>query len=285
MQEDSRKILQRLIYHTHPDDFETFLKYFDEKERNALSHLPKYAEPIALHLDSATEMLHKFHYSWYIEAFEKCPKKLRKELLHVFSPHQKERLSKHLEIKESKKKLPLPLNKYFTDWFLKEIGYQQLPPSCFFSHSIFIKLIHKSKKQLVSDLHHLGIIDIANMAKRIVDQKTLKELINFLNPNQKKLYSEAQKKYNEPLASTTKDVKKKLEDDRSFTNFLEKRGILRLAKSLASENSFFIWHLAHILDKGRGDEFLSVARKCNSNPHTPYYIKQLLQVCNLEEKR
>ena len=285
MQEGSREVLQRLIYHTHPDDFETFLKYFDEKERVALSHLPKHAEPIALHLDSASEMLHKFHYSWFIEPLEKHPKKLRKEILQVFNSHQKERLSKHLGIKESKNTLAEPLHKYFIHWFLKEIGYHLLPPSCFFSQSMCIKLVSKTKEELVSTLHHLGIIDIANMAKRIVDQRTLKELLAFLNPAQKKLYSEAQKKFNEPLASTTQDLKKKLEGDRSFTNFLEKRGILRLSKALASENSFFIWHLAHILDKGRGQEFLSVARKCISNPHTSYYMKQLLQISNLIEDK
>lgn len=279
MQEGARETLQRLIYHTHPNDFESYLKFFDEKERTQLSIIPKVEKPIALHLDSESEKLHNFHYSWYISIISACPKELQRELLTLFTPQQQAKLEKHLKVKTSTKKVNPLIEKFFTHKILKQLGYQQLPPECLFSHSPHFYLLKISKKDLVYILHRLGILDIANMAKKIVDKKTLKDLFKFFTRDQKKWFKEAQKTYIEPLASSTKDIKRCLEDDRSFINFLEKRGILRLSMSLANENSFLVWNLAHILDKGRGEEFLSVVRRCVPSGHTPFYTKQLSDIC------
>lgn len=279
MQEGSREVLQRLLYHTHQDNFNAFLKYFEEKERIQLAALPKIENPIALHLDPLETIVHLFHYSWFIEAFEKCPQPFYAHMLGVFSNEQSDKLQKILKIKSSHKKSSPLLEKFLVQWFLKQLGIEQLPPSCFFSHCSNFFLLKMHKKSLVMILHKLGILDIANMAKKIVDKKTLKELLKFFSPDQKKFFNDAQKMYNEPLASSIKDLDKKLEDDRSFNHFLEKRGILRLAMALANENSFLVWHLAHILDQGRGKEFLSVVRRCVPSPYTLYYNKQLLKLC------
>lgn len=284
MQEGSREVLQRLLYHAHPDDFDTFLKYFEEKERTILDRLPKRPEPIHLHIDNPHIALQTYHYSWFIKPLESCPEPVRKELLVVFSEQQQQKLSKLLKIKLSNKQPSEIVRKYFTHWFLKKLGYDLLPPSCFYTNSPFQALSTMNKNHLVRILHQLGIIEIANMAKRIVDKKTLKDLMHFFTPNQKNLFKEAQKKYNDPLPSMTKDLNKKLEDDRSFNHFLEKKGLLRLAKGLATESRFFVWNLAHILDLGRGQEFLSLIRKSTPNAHTPYYAKQVLELCQKSEK-
>lgn len=284
MQEGAREVLQRLLYHAHPDDFDAFLKYFEEKERGLLDRLPKHPDPIRLHIDNPMAILQKYHYSWFIEPLESCPEPVQKELLLVFSQEQQQKLMKLLKTKIAKKEPAEIVRRYFTQWFLKKLGYDLLPPSCFYTDSPFQSLTTMNKNHLVRLLHQLGIIEIANMAKRIVDKKTLKDLMHFFTPNQKKLYKEAQKKYNDPLPSVTKDLNKKLEDDRSFNHFLEKKGLLRLAKGLASESRFFVWNLAHILDRGRGQEFLSLIRKSTPNAHTPYYAKQVLELCHKSEK-
>lgn len=279
MQEGSREVLQRLLYHTHQDNFNSFLKYFDERQRMQIAALPKVEAPIALHLDSLESSLHQFHYSWYVEAFEKCPQPFYSHMLGVFSDEQRAKLQKILKVNTVHKKHSPLINKFLVQWFLKQLGIQQLPPSFFFSHcpNFFLLKIHK--KSLVTILHKLGILDIANMAKKIVDKKTIQELLRFFSNDQKKFFNEAQKMYNEPLPASIKDLDKRLEDDQSFTHFLEKRGILRLAMALANENSFLVWYLAHILDQGRGKEFLSVVRRCVPSPYTLYYNKQLLKLC------
>lgn len=278
MQEGSRETLQRLIYHAHPNDFEDYLKYFDEKERTQLASIFKVESTIALHLDSPTEVLHSFHYSWYLEFLEQCPKNSQKELLAIFSEEQVKKLGKKLQIKSPNKKVSPVIKKFFTHKVLEKLGYDLLPPACFFSYRDFFFLTKMDKKDLVYVIHKLGIIDMASMAKKIVDKKTLRELFKFLMPEQKKLFKEAQKKYNDPLTSSTKELHKSLEDDRSFSNFVERRGIFRLAIALANENSFLVWHLAHILDKGRGKEFLSVVRRCVPNQYTAYYSRQVLEI-------
>lgn len=279
MQEGSRETLQKLIYHAHRDDFESYLKYFDEKERTLLASIPKNDEPIALHLDLVDQTIHSFHYSWYLDALNKCTKPVQRELLSIFSDEQSKKLQKNLQIKPSSKKISPLVQKFLSHKLLKELGYEQLPPTCLFSHEKGFFLTKIKKNQLVYAIHKLGIFDIANMAKKIVDKKTLKELNKFFSAEQKRLFKEAQKKYNDPLPSSTKDINKNLEDDRSFANFLEKRGLLRLAIALANENSFLVWHLAHILDKGRGKEFLSIVRRCVPNQHTPYYTRQAFETC------
>lgn len=284
MQEGSREVLQRLIYFAHPEHFNQHLKYFDEKERVQLASLPKVENPLQLHLDPIEQPLHLFHYSWYIDCFKKCPKHVQPLLLTIFNEEQIKKIEKILEIKLSSKKLSSVVHKFFSHWVLKQIGYDVLPPICFFSHVPGFKLLSIEKRTLVKVLHQLGILDIANMSKRIVDKKTLNEILKFLSPEQKKFFNEAQKKYNEPLACSIKELNKQLEDDRNFTQFLEKRGLLRLAMALANENSFLVWHLAHILDQGRGTEFLSIIRRCIPSVHTAYYTKQLFEIAQINKE-
>ena len=134
MQEGSRETLQKLIYHAHPNDFEAYLKYFDEKERPYLNSIPKIDSPIALHLDSPTEILHSFHYSWYLESLEQCPKSLQKEILVIFSDDQSKKLQKRLQVKVSTKKMSPLIQKFFTKKLLENLGYDLLPPTCFFAY-------------------------------------------------------------------------------------------------------------------------------------------------------
>lgn len=279
MQEGSLKVLQRLLYHTHPDNFDSYLKYFEERDRMQLAALPKVETPLALHLDNPQDMLHQIHYSWFLKSFDQLPKSLHKALVQVFSKEQADRLKKMLRIENTTKKNSPCLNAFLVQWFLKEIQLDQQPPTCFLTHSRFFYLLKIHKNDWVALIHQLGVYDLANMSKKIVDKKLLKEMSKLLTSAQKKLFTKAQKSLNDPIPSSYKDLRVKLEDDRTFRSFLEKRGILRLAMALASESSLFVWHLAHVLDRGRGEEFLSVMRRCSTGPHTAYYAKQLAQLC------
>lgn len=279
MQESSREVMQKLLYHTHPENFDLFLKYFEEKERLLIAAMPKEEEPLALHLDPLDQMLHRFHYSWFIPCFEKFSSKEKEGLLTIFSIEQQQKLEKALRIKIASPPPSKLIQKFFLQWILKEIGFSHLPPSCLFPRSDCLFMLKMTKNELVKLLHHLAILELANITKKIVDKKMLKETLGYLSERQTKQFHEAQKKYAEPLSSSTKDLAPSLEEEALFVSFFEKKGILRLAKALAAQNSYFIWHLAHILDKGRGQEFLSIVRRCSPNPHTLYYTKQMLELC------
>ncbi len=285
MQEGSREVFQRLLVHSHANDFDHFLNYFEESERPLINALPKPEEPLQLHLEPADQVLHSFHYSWFIEHIEEFPKKFYRHILSIFSSEQKQKLQKIVQEKKTTATLSPLAHSYLVQWFLKKIGYNLLPPLCFLPVSSGNQLLNLDKKLIVKMLHHLGILEIANMAQKIVDKKVLHNIFELMTPSQKKWFKEAQKKYSEPLPSSTHDFEKKLQDESLFTNFLEKRGLLRLAKGLACEHRALIWHLAHHLDNGRGKEFLNAARKSIGNTHTPFYHRQVLEIAQSTQEK
>lgn len=279
-----REIFHRLLTHFHPDDFENFFKYFEEPERVALSKMNVIVAPLHLRLDNPQEIFHRIHYSWFIEALKKLPQNILESCLSLFSPRQQRGLYKLKLFKKPNKSTQCCLKGFYIQYLLKTIGYDTLCPRCILPPSENQFFLNFSKDQLIVLIQHLGILELANISKKVVDKKIIKQIEKMLTQSQKKLYNLA-KMSSEPKAASVRDISKVIADKKTFAVFIEKRGIERFARGIVLEHPYFIWHIAHLLDKGRGEELLIKSRRFMPNPYTPFFTKQILEVAQTLEAK
>ncbi len=169
------------------------------------------------------------------------------------------------------------LSTFYLQYLLNSIGYETIPPLCFLPDSNSHHFLNFSKKQLVALIQHLGVLELANISKKIVDKKVLTQMEKMLSRADKKLFKNA-KLFSEPKSSSIRDLSKILLDKKAFSIFIEKRGIERFARGIVLDHPYMIWHIAHILDQSRGQELLIKARRFMPNPYTPFFNKQVLAV-------
>ena len=280
-----REIFHRLLVHFFPEHYSQFFSFFDEKERSELEKLPVYEQPLQLKIETCDEALNWIHYSWFTDAFLTLHPFLQEKALGLFQDKQLSGLAKELGIAKVNTRLSKTLRNYLKFYFLKEIGYESISPRAFIPPSSLSSLLELPKKKLVELIRLLGLTEVAQLSKKIVDSSLLKALTRKLSAKEKLFFSLAQKQ-SEPKALAALNFAHVLETDTLFRQTIEKRGIQRFARALVLEHPFFIWHLAHQLDRGRGQHLLIYCRRYLANPYTPFYQKQLLEYTRqLEEDR
>lgn len=277
MQAIERDIFHRLLTHFHPENYSEYWTHLEEPERVLLEKMHIDDSPLKLKIDSPHQILEGIHYSWFIEPLKQLPSLLLAQALSLLSKEQRQKMSKYPGFKKAYKPASFALSNYLLIFLIEQLGVDELAPLCFLPSSPQNFLLHFTKEKLVQLIERLGLIEIAQVSKKIVDPKVLQRVSKFLNRSQKKRFEEAQKQ-SEPKALSQEHFLKALLDKKTFFVFLEKRGIERLARALVLEHPFFLWHIAHRLDIGRGQELLLKARRLMPSPTTPFYQKQLLQL-------
>lgn len=277
-----REIFHRLLSFFRPDTFGDYFKYFGEEERLHLEKMSLYEVPLHLKLDKMHRMLHQIHYSWFLSALDKLPEGILVRALAVFSPEQHVGLSKlKLYVKPVEDKRDW-LNQFFIEYFLKTLGYEATVPTCFIPQSKGLRFLRYTKNQLIHLIRHLGIIELASVTKKVIDKKTVNRIHGFLPVKHRKLFDEA-RRFNEPRSPSMGNFDQALESERSFSLFIEKRGIERFARACVLEHPTLIWHIAHHLDYARGHEFLQKSRKLSPTPYTPFFTKQIHEISDTLE--
>lgn len=272
-----REVLHRLLTHYHPHDFEEFFKFFEEPERIQLSKMKVETSPLDLKFDDRFLIFERIHYSWFLDILKKLPQRIVDNCHSIFSDQQIKGLSKLNCFKTPHKIKDPHLTIFYRDYFLNAIGHTTLPPISILPLTSSIRFLNFSKKRLVKIILHLGILELANLSKKIVDQKVLSQIETLLTQPEKKIFQMG-KKTTEPRASTLRDFDQYLKNKKTFTHFLEIKGIERFAMGIVLDHPYFVWHIAHILDRGRGQELLIRARRYLPNPYTPFFNKQLMEI-------
>ncbi len=275
MLSSGHEILKALLSR-HGDQTEIYFKYLEEKDRQILRNIPERSPNPAPRPDSVRALFRKIHYSWFLPVLQNFPSSILPFTFSFFSEEQLSGLRKRIDVPE---KIPSssPIGRFCFHQSVAEIGLDRMPPLSLLPNTGCSFLIELHKKKIVEIIHRLGLCEVANITKKIVDKNILKETESRLDSGQKKIY-EAARKRQEPYPSSVRDFKKMIHTKADLLRFIEYRGIHRLAKALAGEDSYRIWYLAHILDQGRGEELLKAIRRRMPDAQTPFFIKQVLEI-------
>jgi len=122
----------------------------------------------------------------------------------------------------------------------------------------------------------MGLHDLAPEARRIVNPNYLKNIYTCLTPKQFH-YLKICLHRKEPIIAPKLGLDPAKIESAQLRQTLHRRGLVRLGRALSGQHPDLIWHIAHVLDRGRGALLLQAHRPHESSAITSILEQQVLQ--------
>lgn len=197
------------------------------------------------------EALNKIHYSWISQAFNEIPKEMQPLMLSLVPEPQKGLVGKSLNIPLQQKNLSPQIRSFLLHRLMPALKRNNVLIPEFLPKSPYKTLLDLKKGEVLEVIDLLGMYDLANEMRHIVNNKTIKNIYQNLTPNKQKfLRSILHQK--ERLVTPRLHLEKWNGDTKLLDDQLHQRGMLRLGKALSGQHPDLIWHIVHSIDTGRG---------------------------------
>lgn len=260
MQNDQGLLLRVLVLRAHGSITPQALGALPKKDADAVLESQVNSEDPLPIFSNEIDLLSKLHYSWIPKMFPDEKKQRLFLLLPNLSEQQRKGLAElsHLPL-PSPTQSPL-LSKFYFSKIFHELKLLKVLPSSFLPESSFHRLLKLTKNQQMEIIDLLGMYDLAHELRQIVATKNLKNIYKFLTPKQHQFLRQC-------LHAKDRVISPKLHldqwdgNEKTLKNLLHRRGLARLAIALAGQHPDLIWHLAHMLDSGRGQILLDQMKK------------------------
>lgn len=278
--------LKSLIEWYHPGRGEELLSCWAEKESaERIYALPKPRGEPKLLIAAPEALLSTLHYSWIAEGVKKLPKTLVVPAVASLQNPNRERLVRlfHLEARP----LFTP-SKIVRDFALQKLyenieGAREALPLPFLPDYPLTPLLQLDMGMLLELFDLLGLHDLANKVRYIVDKKMLTKIYESLTPLRKKilqlLLQQQERVKLPPIA-----LHKWNGEPEQLRKMLHRRGLLRFSSAIAGYDSAFLWHLSRHLDTGRG-KILLRNHQPESTPLSSLFTEQVQKLLNIITKK
>ena len=280
MQERGHLFFKILLNRFQPDAREKDLKNLPSEEiKEVFKHATTYNDPSTI-FSLPAKLLSRTHYSWFAPTIHLMPNPIQGLLVRSFPKNQAEGLSRLLDIPIHTEKAPSSLiKKFLLTQFYSLWNREGAIPADFLPASSLAPLLSCSKKELVELCDFLGLYDLAEAIRHIVDRRYLKALYLCLNPKKQQFLRICLHK-KEKIRTPRLNIEQWDQKPESLYAMLHKRGLLRLGKAMCGQSHAFAWQIIHTLDTGRGS-MLSKLYTAEEIPGvTPVLAQQLLSLIN-----
>lgn len=226
-------------------------QHLPESDRAALQNSKQStADPITL-IRQPTHYLEKVHYSWLTAPIASLPKPLQDPTIAALTLPQRQGLCRLL-----KRSLPTvhpapDFCDFLLDTVVKELKVREQAPISNLPDSPFNSLATYSKSQLQRLIDLLGVRDLAQEMRLIVNKMHQKKLLECLSDEERRFFDFYLYKEPEKLVIQRLDLKEWGGDLVKLRQQLHLRGLGRLGRALSGQGTDLIWHLTHTLDTGR----------------------------------
>ena len=283
MDEKSALMLGLLVNRYHQKSPEKFLKSIPSAftKEVSLGDLP-HDQP-ALCLEHPRHKIEVLHYSWLIPYFKKTYPSLMNALLTVLTEKQRKGVVKILKISYQEQTIAQPVQNFLMHDLIKKLEVGPiLPRSCLPQTSLTL-LSSFTKDQILELVDYLGVYDLTEEVKRILDKKYLKNIYNCLHPLKLKFLRQCLHQKTRIISSRLglQHWEGKCEELQAI---LHRRGLLRLAKALSGQHPDLIWYVTHILDTGRSQIIYNQVQIKENPSVTAGLIQQVQTVLNFIHK-
>jgi len=265
-------MLRVLINRYNPKGGNTLTKFLPEEEAQAVMNQEINSTDLTPILLKPQKSLAAIHYSWIQPLLQKFPESLQPVVLSALTPEQMRGL----------KFSPASTLSDVAKVFIQNQLYQQLNisdhlPIEYLPKTELSPLTTWNKEQILELADFLGLYDLATEVRTIVNRNHLKNIYSCLTPKQAN-YLKICLQQKEQLVSPKLGIDPTKRECSKLKQVIHRRGLLRLGKSLCGQHPDFIWHIAHTLDRGRGNILLKEFQ-LNELPKVTKILKQ--QVLNL----
>lgn len=276
-----------LVNRFHQKSPETFLRSLPKEVSQKTSIQEVLSDEASLLIAQPEERLTKIHYSWLVEAFDKIPDQLKPSVLSSLTEETASGITQLYctrpgsvnvdSARQSQIDLSYPVKRFLINTLYKNFEKREILPVPFIPKTTLSPLASLSKKQITKIIDFLGLYDLAEELRHIVDKNTLKNIYDKLSaPQQRFLRFSIHQKGK--LVADRLNIELQAIDKKKLEIVLHKRGILRLAKALSGQHPDLVWHIAHTLDSGRGQLLL---RYYQEEPISGISTALTLQVLNV----
>lgn len=225
---------------------------------------------------SLTDQLKGIHYSWFTSVFKKLSPIMQTLVLNSLSESQYSKLTHALGIpKKVRNTLPKFVQNYVLSIFSPQVKPNEILPVAFLPQTQLTPLTNLSKHQLVELIDFLGIHDLAEGIRHIINKNFLSQLYNTLSAKKKHWLRTCLHKP-EKIASTRLEIEKWNGDPKKLDHMLQRRGLHRLGKALCGQHPHLVWHIAHTLDSGRGEILLQNFAPQSTPGVTQHLVQQVV---------
>jgi hypothetical protein len=247
-------VLRVLLNHFHQTVKDNMLRCLPSEEARQVRQQDTSSNNAEAILDWPNEFLGRIHYSWLQPHIEKVPQAFQGALISALPDSQASKLRSRLKI--SDKFMPsLPIQKYLKSTLCRQLRLDEVLPISFLPNSPLSLLVEWDKNQLVELIDFLGIHDLAGEVRHVIDKDRLNKLSPCLTHRQKQFLRICLHQQ-EKLVSSRIGLDVWQGDCEKLNRNLHRRGLLRLGKALSGQHRDLVWHIAHILDVGRGNILL-----------------------------
>lgn len=202
--------------------------------------------------EPAEEMLRNIHYSWLIPVLTAIPKPQQLLTLAALTKPQAEKMKRQFNHSHPEHPLTKLTEVFLLDRLYKLVKPKEVLPRSFLPRSQLDDLFKLNKAQLVNIIDLLGIYDLAEEVRFIINKEQVNKIHNCLTPKQKQ-FLKLSLHQKEKLVATPLDLKKWDGDCKTLALVLHQRGLIRMGKALCGQHPDALWYLTHTLDKGRGE--------------------------------
>lgn len=281
MQPNSWVMLRVLMNRYHLKGSEALLRYLPKEGQEAIKAQDVQTDQAVAALEQPSYLIQNVHYTWLLPVFQKIPKELYSSFLAVVSEGAVSKLKTLLRIPEDKETISVsPSTKNFlTSYFYGLMDIKHLLPLPFLPESPLTPLARCSSKELHLCIDFLGLYDLTEEIRQVIDTKRLKQMRAALTDSQW-MFLQNCLRQSEKMATPALKLKEWSGDKEEFNKILHKRGLLRLSKALSGQHPDLVWYIVHAFDLGRGSALHKLIATTPTAGVTPILVHQVLTVMN-----
>jgi hypothetical protein len=267
-------MLRVLINRYNPKAGNALLKFLPEAELQEVTALDIHSTDLNPILQQPKKSLAKIHYSWLQPLLRKFPDRLHPTIIAALTAEQ----IAGLQISSS-----MPISNFVKSFVLNQL-YHLLKigehfPIEYLPETDIFPLAKWTKPQLVNLIDFLGLYDLASEVRHIVNRNYLHNIYTCLTPKQLS-YLKICLHQKEQIVSPKLGIDPTKQDCARLKQVIHRRGLLRLAKAFCGQHPDFVWHIAHVLDTGRGNILLREFQPRALPKITPILKQQVLHLMN-----
>lgn len=271
-------MLRVLINRYNPKAGNDLSKFLPVELAQAVAAQDIKATNLAPIIDQPQNSLARIHYSWLKPAMQQFPATLQPVAMAALTEEQMTGLKISLLPSISPVVKTFVLNKLYEHLQVREhFPVEYLP------QTDLTPLAKWKKQHLMCLIDFLGLHDLASEVRHIVNRDHLKNVYACLTPKQFQ-YLKMCLHQKEQLVSPKLGIDPSKQDCVLLKKIIHKRGLLRLGRALNGQHADLVWHIAHILDIGRGQILLKEFQAEEKVRVTQILRQQVLGLMNFLKK-
>lgn len=276
-------MIRVMLNHFHQGSPDALLSPLDKDSAQAVLEMDVSSHDASHVLEEPKHLVQHVHYSWLASALSQLPAKMRPFFLTSLPKSKAALLGEMMKMAPSSIRLPLSTRLYLLSLIAAKLKPAHILPAPYLPATNLSGLLSLKKGEIVQLIDFLGLYDLAEEIRHIVDKKYLKAIYNCLSVK-KQHFLRICLHQKERLSIPRLGLEKWRGDCKSLDSLLHKRGLFRLGKAISGMHPDFFWHLTRRLDVGRGRILEQYYAKEEVPGVTQALIQEILNLMNFFKK-